>query len=174
MLIETDKKEFSYRKFWVVMLWAILILVPGMFFMPDFFEKADGILYYALNILITIVALFIFWRLTDYLPGIKMTGCYYRENGRTVLEYGGEKKILDNVEELMLTDRQASSRGIDLMIRNNGEKIDFLSEALSEDIDIETTVFYDIFTQVLEENPQLEIVKDIWGEDTDYWYKAKM
>lgn len=163
MIPESDRKQFIYRRFWVVMLWALLILVPGNIFMPDFFEKADGILYYALNILITLAALFVFWRLSDYLPGIKMTGCYYRENGRTVLEYGGEKKILDNVEELMLTDRHASSRGIDLMIRNNGEKIEFLSEALNEDIDIETTVFYDMFTQILEENPQLEIVKNIWG-----------
>ena len=53
MIPESDRKQFIYRRFWVVMLWAILILVPGMFFMPDFFEKVDGILYYALNILIT-------------------------------------------------------------------------------------------------------------------------
>ena len=60
-----------------------------------------------------------------------------------MLAYGGRTEKLNAVTELMLTDRHASSRGISLLIRNNGRKIGFLSEALNKGTDMKDTSFCD-------------------------------
>lgn len=90
-----------------------------------------------------------------------------------MLVYGGRTEKLNAVTELMLTDRHASSQGINLLIRNNGRKIGLLSEALDKGIDMKDTSFYNIYAQVPLENPQLEQEKDINGDPIDCWYKAK-
>ena len=63
--------------------------------------------------------------------------------------------------------------GINIKIKNHGEKIEFLSEMIRNDTDIEDTPFYNLYSQILAENPQLEQEKDIWGNPIDYWYKSK-
>ena len=86
-----------------------------------------------------------------------------------MLAYGGRTEKLNAVTELMLTDRHASSREISLLIRNNGRKIEILSEALDKGTDMKDTSFYNIYAQVLAENPQLEQEKAIDGDPIDYW-----
>ncbi|MCQ2567382.1 MAG: hypothetical protein MJ127_03150 [Mogibacterium sp.] len=108
----------------------------------------------------------------DKLPGIKRKGYYWSENDITVIEYGGRRIVLNSVTELFLTDRHASSGGITLLIRNNGRKIEFLSEALDKGTRPEKTVFFDIYSQILSENPHLKQESDVFGEPIDYWYKA--
>lgn len=109
----------------------------------------------------------------DILPGIKRKGYYWKEDGNTVIEYDGKRIRLNSVTELMLTDKHASSQGINLFILNNGRKIEFLSEALDKKTKIEDTAFYTIFSQVLAENPHLKQEKDVWKEPIDYWYKLR-
>lgn len=108
----------------------------------------------------------------DSLPGIKRKGYYVNENGTIIIEYNRKKVALDDVTELMLTDRHASSRGVTLLIRNNGEKIELLSEDIDKNTNIEGIIFYEIFCAILRENPQLKQEKDIFGEPIDNWYKA--
>ena len=120
-----------------------------------------------------LVVVFLIWQLTDILPGIQREGYYWKENGRTVLAYGGRTETLDTVTEIVLTDRHAFSRGISLLIRNRGKKIEFLSEALDTDTNMECTAFYPLFAQILAENPQLTAKEDVFGEKIDYWYKKK-
>ncbi|MCQ2564040.1 MAG: hypothetical protein MJ128_06100 [Mogibacterium sp.] len=59
--------------------------------------------------------------------------------------YDGEKVVLDSVTELFLTDKHAFSQGINLLIRNNDRKIEFLSEALDKDVRIVETTFLLLF-----------------------------
>lgn len=90
-----------------------------------------------------------------------------------MIVYDGEKVVLDSVTELFLTDKHAFSQGINLLIRNNDRKIEFLSEALDKDVQIVETTFFTIISQRLAENPQLHQNKDIWNEPIDYWYIEK-
>ena len=87
-----------------------------------------------------------------------------------MIVYDGEKVVLDSVTELFLTHKHAFPQGINLLIRNNDRKIEFLSEALDKDVQIVETTFFTIISQRLAENPQLHQNKDIWNESIDYWY----
>ena len=107
------------------------------------------------------------------LPGIKQKGYYWKENGKTVIAFKNSVITLNSVTEIFLTDRHAFSRGVNLLIRNDGKKIEFLSEAINRDVKIEDTVFYNIYSQVLAENPQLEQEKDLEGQSIKYWYKKR-
>jgi len=167
------KKTFIYRNLKFVLIWMLIIGLPIIWFAPNLLDGIEGALYYAVNVAITIALVFIIWRLVDILPWIKRKGYYWKENGITVIEYGNKREVLDSVTELMLTDKHASSRAINLLIRNNERKIEFLSEALDKDAEINDTVFYNMYSQILAENPHLKQEKDIWGEDIDYWYKAR-
>lgn len=62
-----------------------------------------------------------------------------------MIVYDGEKVVLDSVTELFLTDKHALSQGINLLIRNNDRKIEFLSEALDKDVRIVETTFLLLF-----------------------------
>lgn len=168
-----QKKEFKYRQLKFILIWMLVLGAPFIWFVPDMLSPLGGVAYYMVNTLIMIIVVFVIWRLVNVLPGIQRTGYYWKENGKTVLEYGGKKERLDSVTELFLTDRHASSQGINLFVRNNGRKIEFLSEVLDRVTSVEDTSFYNIFYQVLTENPQLEQEKDIEGELIDYWYKAR-
>ncbi len=151
----------------------LLLGIPFALMIPDFLDWIPGILYYVINSLSTLIVVFIIWRMTDFLSGVQKTGYYWKENGRTVLSYDGQTEILDSATELFLSDRHVFSRGINLLIRNRGKKIEFLSESLEADTTIHTTAFYRLFSQVLDENLQLTAEEDVFGEKTDYWYKKK-
>lgn len=167
-----QKREFRYRQLKFILAWMLVPAAPFILFVPDLLTPIEGAAYYIANTLIMAVVVFGLWRLMNALPGIQRKGCYWKENGITVLAYGGRTEKLNAVTELMLTDGHASSQGINLLIRNNGRKIGFLSEALDKGTDIKDTSFYNI-AQVPLENPQLEQEKDINGDPIDCWYKAK-
>ena len=67
---------------------------------------------------------------------------------------------------------RASSQGINLLIRNDGRRIEFLSEPLDKGSSIDSTSLYNIFSQVLAENSRLKMENDSDGEPIDYWYKV--
>lgn len=168
-----QKQSFTYRKLGMVFAWGIPLATPFIFCVSHMLEKISGALYWILNIGIMIVLVFVTWRMMNVLPGVKRTGYYWKENGRTVIEFGKKKVLLDSVTELFLTDKHASSQGINLFIRNNGKKIDILSDALDINTNIEDTTFYTMFVQILSENPSLIQNKDIWGNPIDRWYKKE-
>lgn len=168
-----QKREFRYRQLRFIVVWMLALGAPFILLVPDLLYRIEGVKYYIVNISIMIVLVFVLWRLMNVLPGIQRKGYYWNENGITVLEYGGRIEKLNQVTELFLSDRHASSQGINLLVRNNGRKIELLSEALDKGTGIEDTSFYNIFSQILAENPHLEQEKDIWGESIDYWYKAR-
>lgn len=139
-----QKKEFKYRQMKYVVVWMLVLGTP-----------------------------FVLWRLVNILPGVQRTGYFWKENGITVIEYGSKRAILNSVTELMLTDRHVSSQGINLLIRNNGRRIEFLSEPLDKGSSIDSTSLYNIFSQVLAENSRLKMENDSDGEPIDYWYKVR-
>ena len=167
-----EKKPFVYRRLWAVVIWMAIFYVPYIFFVPDFLDNLKGISYWIVNILSMLALMYCLWKLMNFLPGIVRTGYYWKDDGYTTIQWGDNTVCLDEVTELRLSDEISStSRGINLTFRNRGENIDFLSEALGLDTEIEDTVFYDIYAQVLAENPDLEPEKDIFGDVIDYWYK---
>lgn len=167
-----EKKGFTYRNLKFVLIWMLIFGAPFIWLVPVLLEQIKGVMYYVTNVAIMIALAFVLWRVMNFLPGIRRTGYYWKENGVTVIEYGKKKEVLDSVSELLLTDIHASSRGINIFIRNRGKKIEFLSEALNNGTAIEDTVFYNMFSQILAENPHMKLEKDIWGYDIEYWYKA--
>ncbi len=167
-----QKKEFIYRSRPFILVWMLIFAGPYILFVPDFLGKIEGPLYYIVNTLLTIFIVFLLWKVMNNLPGIKRKGYYWKENGTTVIEYKGRMKKLDSVTELYLTEKGTFSRGISLLIRNNEEKIEFLSEKLNKNTIIEDTSYYNMFAQIHAENLHLKQEKDIWGESIDYWYKA--
>lgn len=148
-----QKREFRYRQLKFILAWMLVLAAPFILFVPDLLSPIEGAAYYIANTLIMAAVVFGLWRLMNVLPGIQRKGCYWKENGVTVLAYGGRTEKLNAVTELMLTDRHASSRGINLLIRNNGRKIEFLSEALDKGTDMKDTSFYNIYAQVLADPP---------------------
>ena len=168
-----QKREFGYRQLKFIVVWMLVLGTPFILFVPDLLSRIEGVAYYIANTLIMIVLVFVLWRLMNVLPGIQRKGYYWKENGITVLEYGGRIEKLNSVTELLLTDKHASSQGINLLVRNSGRKIEFLSESMDKGTGIEDTSFYSIFSQILAENPHLEQEKDVWGEPIDYWYKVR-
>ena len=151
----------------------LLLGVPFIIIVPEILDRMLGASYYFVNTAVMLIVVFLIWQLTDILPGIQRDGCYWKENGRTILAYEGCTETLDSVTEIFLSDRHAFSRGINLLIRNRGKKIEFLSEALDADTNMECTAFYPLCAQILAENPQLTAEEDVFGEKTDYWYKKK-
>ena len=166
------KAEFTYRNIKIVLIWMLVFGAPFIWLVPDLLIWINGVTYYVINTLLTIVLVFALWRMMDSLPGIRRKGYYWKDNNITIVEYGRKRVVLNSVSELFLTDRHAASRGITLLIRNNGLKIELLSEAVDKGTSPESTVFFDIFSQILAENPNLKQEKDIYGEPIGYWYKA--
>lgn len=166
------KTEFTYRNLEIILIWMLIFGAPYIWFVPDLLLWINGIAYYVINTLLTIVLVFVLWGMMDKLPGIKRKGYYWRENDTTVIEYGRHRVVLDSVTELLLTDRHASSGGINLLVRNDRKKIEFLSEVIDKGTSPEETAFFDIYSQILAENPHLKQEKNIYGEPIDYWYKA--
>ena len=170
--ISMQKKEFKYRQMKYVVVWMLVLGAPFILFVPDLLSQIDGTAYYIVNTLTMIFIIFVLWRLVNILPGVQRTGYFWKENGITVIEYGSKRVILNSVTELMLTDRHASSQGINLLIRNDGRRIEFLSEPLDKGSSIDSTSLYNIFSQVLAENSRLKMENDSDGEPIDYWYKV--
>lgn len=168
-----QKKEFKYRQMKYVVMWMLVLGAPFVLFVPDLLSQIDGTAYYIVNTLTMIFIIFVLWRLVNILPGVQRTGYFWKENGITVIEYGSKRAILNSVTELMLTDRHVSSQGINLLIRNNGRRIEFLSEPLDKGSSIDSTSLYNIFSQVLTENSRLKMENDSDGEPIDYWYKVR-
>ena len=156
-----QKKEFKYRQMKYVVVWMLVLGAPFILFVPDLLSQIDGTAYYIVNTLTMIFIIFVLWRLVNILPGVQRTGYFWKENGITVIEYGSKRVILNSVTELMLTDRHASSQGINLLIRNDGRRIEFLSEPLDKGSSIDSTSLYNIFSQVLAENSRLKMENDI-------------
>lgn len=169
-----QKKEFKYRQMKYVVVWMLVLGAPFILFVPDLLSQIDGTVYYIVNTLTMIFIIFVLWRLVNILPGVQRTGYFWKENGITVIEYGSKRAILNSVTELMLTDRHVSSQGINLLIRNNGRRIEFLSEPLDKGSSIDSTSLYNIFSQVLNENSRLKMENDSDGEPIDYWYKVRL
>lgn len=168
-----QKKEFSCRNLKIILVWMVTLGGPFIWFVPELLSNLRGASYYMANAAIIIVVVFILWKLMNTLPGIKQKGYYWKENGKTVIAFKNSVITLNSVTEIFLTDRHAFSRGVNLLIRNDGKKIEFLSEAINRDVKIEDTVFYNIYSQVLAENPQLEQEKDLEGQSIKYWYKKR-
>ena len=168
-----QKREFRYRQLRFILVWMLVLGAPFILFVPDLLSRIEGAAYYIANTLINDSCCICFMETYECPSWNTKKGLCWKENGVTVLEYGGKKEILNSVTELFLTDRHASSQGINILIRNNGRKIELLSEALDKETSIEETTFYNILSQVLAENPQLVQEKDVFGEAIDYWYKAR-
>ena len=166
-----SKRSFIYRSKKFIYIWCILIGLPFIFLFTDGFAFLNDKAYFAFNVIGTIVVVLLIFRFIDILPGIKRTGYYWKENGRTIIEYNGNTIPMDAVEEIFLTGKYSLTKGIILRIHNNGKKIELPSQMLRDNEDISDTAFYTLFQQLLAENPQLKQEKDIHGNLIDCWYK---
>ena len=90
-----QKREFGYRQLKFIVVWMLVLGTPFILFVPDLLARIEGVAYYIVNTLIMIVLVFVLWRLMNVLPGIQRKGYYWKENGITVLEYGGRIEKLN-------------------------------------------------------------------------------
>ena len=90
-----QKREFGYRQLKFIVVWMLVLGTPFFLFVPDLLSRIEGVAYYIVNTLIMIVLVFVLWRLMNVLPGIQRKGYYWKENGITVLEYGGRIEKLN-------------------------------------------------------------------------------
>ena len=90
-----QKREFGYRQLKFIVVWMLVLGTPFILFVLDLLARIEGVAYYIVNTLIMIVLVFVLWRLMNVLPGIQRKGYYWKENGITVLEYGGRIEKLN-------------------------------------------------------------------------------
>lgn len=143
-----------------VVVWMLVLGAPFVLFVPDLLSQIDGTAYYIVNTLTMIFIIFVLWRLVNILPGVQRTGYFWKESGITVIEYGSKRAILNSVTELMLTDRHVSSQGINLLIRNNGRRIEFLSEPLDKGSSIDSTSLYNIYERTMSKLYEAKTILD--------------
>ena len=102
----------------------------------------------------------------DKMMGGNKTGYYWKED-RTVIELGRKRILLNQVTELQLVEKNKQHQ---LCIRNSEDNVEITSMIAKKDTRIEDTVLYDLFSQILNENPQLVQEENLDGTPIEYWY----
>ena len=164
------RKNFTYSGRTIELIWMLVLSTPFIWFVPELLDFLRNPYYWIVNSSIMCAWVYVLWIIIGKMPGTSKTGSYWREEGVTIIEYGKKKAYLFDITEIFLCKSPITRRVI-LLIRNNGEKIQFLSERLEANYSMEDTDFYLLYVQVLEENPHLVQEKDIWGEPIEYSYK---
>ena len=165
-----EKRIFIYSGRIIELIWMLVLSVPFIWFIPELLDFLRNPYYWIVNTTIMCAWVYVLWIIISKLPGTSKAGSYYKEDDITIIEYGKKKACLFDVTEIFLCKSPITRRVI-LLIRNNGEKIQFLSERLEANYSMVDTDFYLLYVQVLEENPHLVQEKDIWGEPIEYFYK---
>ena len=166
------KYSFKYRRMKYILLWMFFLGAPFIWFLPEALEFLANPYYWIINTIAMVLVIFVLWSLMDKLPGITKEGWYWMDDGCIVIEYNARKVYLNNVTELMLTDKHQLSKGINLLIRNDSEKIEFLSEKIGKSTRIEDTDFYQLFSVIRAEFPLLIHETDVFDEPIENWYKT--
>ena len=119
------------------------------------------------NVVAVALIVFVLIGREDKLLGGNKIGYYWKENGRTVIELGRKRILLNQVTELQLVEKKKQHQ---LYIRNNEDNVEITSKITKKDTRIEDTVLYDLFSQILNENPQLVQEENLDGAPIEYWY----
>ena len=119
------------------------------------------------NVVAVALIVFVLIGREDKLLGGNKIGYYWKENGRTVIELGRKRILLNQVTELQLVEKKKQHQ---LYIRNNEDNVEITSMIAKKDTRIEDTVLYDLFSQILNENPQLVQEENLDGAPIEYWY----
>lgn len=167
-----QKKEFTYLNKRIREIYYLVFGLPIALFIPATIEWLEGPLYWIVNFIMLMAIMLIAGLIsgTDKLPRVKRKGHYWKEDGRTAIETEKYKVVLDDVREIYISDRSNLTKSVLFSIKNGDKEYEFMSEVLKSK-DMEDTSFYNMFGQILAENPSLEQEKDIFKEPIPYWYK---
>ena len=162
------KKEFRYRDKKICRIWAVAIMAFYICIVPEILKLSINATWAFINNVVA-VALIVFVLIgrEDKLLGGNKIGYYWKENGRTVIELGRKRILLNQVTELQLVEKKKQHQ---LYIRNNEDNVEITSMIAKKDTRIEDTVLYDLFSQILNENPQLVQEENLDGAPIEYWY----
>jgi len=175
ILEETDcyMISFQYQKYWL--RWAmfipygiLLIVLHGL--LSRRFE-VDAV-YYGVGIVIMLIGIGVVFNLTEKMSFIVHMGTAESVDGKIILTMGRRTWEISKVTELFACDKRiGGSRFSLLLIKTDAGSIKIYSAPLKSGEEFENSDLMDVFLLIRSTFPDMEPVKDVFGKQTDYWYK---
>lgn len=170
------KTYFQYQKIWIRVFGFIPIDILVYLIQMQLFHKLllPDSLIYIINGLIMILFLSIYCKSTEKYNWYIRSGEYWVDKDTLIFNIKGklvEIKFCDINEILIVKNNLVGSHHTILLIKWNKEKLKLISTPITKETEIYETEFMEIFKLVKTYCTNLDVVKDLWGNDTDYWLK---
>lgn len=170
------KIKFKYQNTWIRLFGfipiAILVYIFQLKLINDLLIL--DILAYILYALTMIIPMLIYYKITEKYSWYIRNGEFYVNEDKLIFNIKNksiEIKFSDITEIFLSKDNICGSYCILLNIKWNKEQFGLFSIPLDKGFNIKETQFMDIFEIVKINCKDLDIVKDVWGESTEYWLK---
>ena len=169
------KREFEYQRY-ILRLVTIVPLLALMYAIYMVFNvgKDTGLIMMMLLVLLNIIVLVGYYKLTERVPFFKSTGYYYMDEGNVHINIGKKEYVLDDLKEVF--SYQSSLFGsmmYCMQIKNGKKKINIYSLPTKKEARFMECSTYHLFKYIISNNKQLKNVKNKSGTFNSEWYKVK-
>ena len=167
---------FAYREKRIAVVCVIATLALGWFVeakVSDFVSIDNTIIHYAVRFVIMLGVFYLAFSMLNRMDFLNKVGrCTVYPDGRVRLRMGGRQYDFPSVSEVIggMWSMFVFDSFPTLRVSTGREKVNIDGCPEKGKDDFGETALYELFTALVESNDRLQPVKDIWGDETEYWY----
>lgn len=171
------KKTFKHKKLWLRVLGFLPILCIVFCIQIVIIHKSpvSDSAVYMLDGGIICLFIYIYYKLTEKYNWYIQNGEYWVDNDKLLfrIRKGTSKIKFDEINEIFMTKNSyIGLRHVVLEIKYGKKKIKLISIPISKETEPYETQFMDIFRIIRANSKQLKAVKNVSGNEVDYWLKT--
>jgi hypothetical protein len=171
----TLKREFEFERQIkrCVWAWPCLAIAILLNFLLELLSLNTAV-YFVLCVAIMFILLFIYYAISEKWKLFRGKGYYWIE--ADILYIQVDKKIYKITGVTELSGNVASfyhSRYTEFLIAMGKEKIKLFSIPIGQEQGFADSSLYPLYNLILSRTDDLEPAKDVFGQETEYWYKKK-
>jgi len=166
---------FQYQKFWLRALGSFVVLPVALFIQHVVINPLPiaDIVVYAIDLCIILSLLSIYYTITAKYNWYIRNGEYWVKDDTLFLLINSNTLQIkfNEINEIFMQKHSSAGIHAILQIKYGKKNITLISPPISYHTKLDETQFMDIFNIIHSNAKQLQIVKDIWENETDYWLK---
>ena len=170
------RNTFKHQRLWLRVMGALPVGILAYLFQINIIHKlvlSDNIVI-LLDTILILLSLSTYYDLTKKHSWYICEGEYWIEENSIFLKIN--KKIIkipfENLHEIFMCKKNLlGSNFVLLQIKYGNEKLKLYSSTISKKDELYETEFMDIYKTLKINATNLQIVKDVWGNEIDYWLK---
>ena len=164
---------FQYQKFWLRALGSLVVLPVALFIQNVVIHPLPiaDIIVYAIDLCIIFAFLLIYYNITAKYNWYIRNGEYWVKDDTLFLLINSNTLQIkfNEINEIFMQKNSSAGIHAILKIKYGKKNIKLISPPISYHTKLEETQFMDIFNIIRSNAKQLQIVKDTWGTEIDYW-----